>query len=44
MKNINGDEKLKYLTSKIYNKEKLTKDDILSMTFLPLMRGNESRG
>ncbi|MEA5007185.1 DUF4351 domain-containing protein [Clostridium tyrobutyricum] len=44
MKNINGDEKLKYLTSKIHNKEKLTKDDILSMTFLPLMRGSESRG
>ncbi|MBP2032197.1 hypothetical protein J2Z42_000862 [Clostridium algifaecis] len=43
MKNINGDEKLEYLNNKICNKEKLTKDDILSITFLPLMNGEGSK-
>lgn len=38
-----GDEKLEYLKNKIHNKEKLTKEDMMVMTFLPLMRGKESR-
>ncbi|AOZ75154.1 hypothetical protein AC231_02745 [Clostridium pasteurianum] len=43
MINIDGDEKLEYLKNKIQNKEKLTKEDMMVMTFLPLMRGRESR-
>ncbi|MHC6179304.1 DUF4351 domain-containing protein [Clostridium sp. JNZ X4-2] len=44
MKNMNGDERLKYLKNKIYNREKLNYNDILSMTFLPLMSGSGNRG
>lgn len=43
MKNLNGDEKLKYLSEKILKRESLTEQDILSLTFLPLMSGKESK-
>ena len=43
MKNINGDEKLEYLRDKILKSEKLTGEDILTLTFIPLMGGKESR-
>jgi len=43
MKNLDGDEKLKYLENKINNKESLSKEDILTLIFLPLMSGRESR-
>ena len=40
---INGDEKLKYLNEKINNGEKITDNDILTLTFLPLISGKESK-
>lgn len=43
MKCINGDEKLKYLNEKINNGEKITDNDMLTLTFLPLMSGKESK-
>ncbi|MCH3965108.1 MAG: DUF4351 domain-containing protein [Clostridium sp.] len=43
MKNIDGDERIEYLKNKIHNGEKLTYNDILCITFLPLMSGSESR-
>jgi hypothetical protein len=43
MKNINGDEKLAYLRNKIENKEHFTSEDILTLSFIPLMSGSESR-
>ncbi|WP_097028291.1 DUF4351 domain-containing protein [Clostridium peptidivorans] len=43
MKSLNGDEKLEYLREKISKDEKLTGEDILTLTFIPLMNGKESR-
>lgn len=43
MKNINGDEKLEYLNKKITANEKITDNDILTLTFLPLMSSKESK-
>lgn len=43
MKNLDGDEKLKYLKDKIKRKESLTGEDIVILSFIPLMKGKESR-
>jgi hypothetical protein len=43
MKNLNGDEKLEMLKNKIRNKEKLTSDDILTLSFIPLMSSKISK-
>jgi hypothetical protein len=43
MKSLSGDEKLAYLKDKINNKVSLTPEDILTLTFLPLMRSSESK-
>lgn len=43
MKNLNGDEKLEYLRSKINKGEHFTAEDILTLSFIPLMSGKESR-
>lgn len=43
MKDLDGDEKLAYLKQKISNNEHLTGKDILTLSFIPLMRGNENR-
>jgi hypothetical protein len=43
MKALNGDEKYNYLKSKIENNEQLTEEDILNLTFLPLMSGSDNR-
>ncbi|MBE6059474.1 MAG: DUF4351 domain-containing protein [Clostridium sulfidigenes] len=43
MKNLNGDEKLEYLRGKISKGEKLTGEDILTLTFLPLMRSKKNK-
>lgn len=43
MKNLNGDEKLDYLREKISKGKRLTEEDILTLTFIPLMAGKESR-
>lgn len=43
MKNIDGDEKLQYLKSKIERNEQLTGEDIVNLSFIPLMRGKDSR-
>ncbi|GFZ30087.1 hypothetical protein CSC2_06130 [Clostridium zeae] len=43
MKNLNGDEKLEMLKNKIRNNEKLTSDDILTLSFIPLMSSKISK-
>ncbi|GKU24374.1 hypothetical protein CFOLD11_12000 [Clostridium folliculivorans] len=43
MKNLNGDEKLEMLKNKIRNNEKLTSDDILTLSFIPLMSSRISK-
>ncbi len=43
MKNIDGDKKLQYLKSKIARNEQLTGEDIVSLSFIPLMRGKDTR-
>jgi hypothetical protein len=43
MKDLNGDEKLEILQRKINNKDKLTNEDILNLSFLPLMSSKVSR-
>lgn len=43
MKNLNGDEKLQYLRNKIHNKEHITAEDILTLTFIPLMHSSVNR-
>lgn len=43
MKNLDGDEKLKYLRHKITNGEHLSEEDILSLSFVPLMSGKDNR-
>lgn len=43
MKNLDGDEKLNYLKNKIKRKEHLTGEDIVALSFLPLMNGKDSR-
>lgn len=43
MKQFDGDEKLEYLREKIERREKLTNEDILTLTMLPLMSGKGSR-
>lgn len=44
MKNLNGDEKLEFLRNKIKKKERLTGEDILTLSFIPLMFSKESKG
>ena len=44
MKELDGDEKLAYLSDKINNREHLTSADILTLTLAPLMHGKESSG
>ena len=43
MNKIDADEKLSYLEGKIKNGENLNKEDILTLTFLPLMHAKESK-
>ncbi|MBK1809490.1 DUF4351 domain-containing protein [Clostridium sp. YIM B02505] len=43
MKNLNGDEKLEMLKNKIRNNEKLTSEDILTLSFIPLMSSKLSK-
>jgi hypothetical protein len=43
MKDLNGDEKLELLRDKIERKEHLTGEDILTLSFIPLMSSKESR-
>ncbi|AKN29983.1 hypothetical protein Ccar_03700 [Clostridium carboxidivorans P7] len=43
MNNINGDEKYDILKDKIENNEELTDEEILSLTFIPLMKGKLTR-
>ena len=43
MRHLNGDEKLEYLQNKIKKKLSLTNEDILSLTFLPLMKSKSSK-
>ncbi|GCD12545.1 DUF4351 domain-containing protein [Clostridium tagluense] len=43
MNNIDGDEKYNYLKNKIDNNEELTNEEILSLTFIPLMKGKLTR-
>ncbi|GKU24278.1 DUF4351 domain-containing protein [Clostridium folliculivorans] len=43
MKNLNGDEKLQMLKNKIRNKEKLDSEDILTLSFIPLMKSKISK-
>lgn len=42
MKKLNGDEKYKDLCNKIENNQMLLEEDILNLTFLPLMSGSDS--
>jgi predicted transposase/invertase (TIGR01784 family) len=43
MKNLDGDRKLEYLKRKIENKEHLTDEDILNLSFIPLMKTKMSK-
>ena len=43
MKKLDGDEKLEYLQNKILKGENLTGEDILTLSFIPLMSGKSSR-
>lgn len=43
MNSINGDEKYDILKDKIENNEELTDEEILSLTFIPLMKGKLTR-
>jgi hypothetical protein len=43
MKNLDGDEKLEMLKNKIRNNEKLTSEDILTLSFIPLMSSKLSK-
>ena len=43
MKDLNGDQKLEMLQNKIKRKEHLTGEDILTLSFIPLMSSKESR-
>ena len=43
MKNLDGDKKLEYLKNKIENGESLSGEDIVTLSFIPLMKGKESR-
>ena len=42
-KNIDGDEKQEKLKRKIYENKQLTSEDILTLTFLPLMKSKRSK-
>ena len=44
MVNIDGDEKYKNLKNKIDNGKELTINDIVTLTFIPLMKSNLSKG
>ncbi|MBU3191506.1 hypothetical protein K9O30_19670 [Clostridium bowmanii] len=43
MNNIDGDEKYNYLKNKIDNNEELTNEEVLGLTFIPLMKGKLTR-
>jgi len=43
MNNIDGDEKYDYLKNKIDNNQELTNEEVLSLTFIPLMKGKLTR-
>ena len=43
MKDLNGDEKLEYLSEKIEKGKTLTEEDILTLTLLPLMDSKKSK-
>jgi hypothetical protein len=42
MKDLNGDERLKTVEDKIINRQKLLPEDMLNLSFVPLMRGSEN--
>lgn len=44
MRELDGDEKLEYLRNKISIGEHLSGKDILTLSFIPLMKGKESKG
>ena len=43
MNSIDGDKKLDYLNNKIHNNEVLTKQDILTLVFLPIMNSTQNK-
>jgi len=43
MNSIDGDEKYNYLKNKIDNNEELTNEEVLGLTFIPLMKGKLTR-
>jgi len=43
MKKLNGDEKLEYMQNKIIRGEELTAEDIITLSFIPLMNGEGTR-
>lgn len=43
MNSIDGDKKLDYISKKIYNNEVLTKHDILTLVFLPIMNSTKNK-
>lgn len=43
MNSIDGDKKLEYLSNKIHNNEILTKQDILALVFLPIMKSAKDK-
>jgi hypothetical protein len=44
MSNIDGDENYRYLKDKIIKGEPLTNEDIMKLTFIPLMRTDKDKG
>ncbi|MEQ8156703.1 MAG: hypothetical protein ABRQ25_17815 [Clostridiaceae bacterium] len=43
MKSLDGDERLEYLRNKIAKEEHLSDEDIVNLTFMPLMRSKEDK-
>lgn len=43
MSNLDGDEKYQYLENKIESNEELTKEDVVVLTFIPLMKSKRKR-
>ncbi|OOM78314.1 hypothetical protein CLPUN_19230 [Clostridium puniceum] len=43
MKNFNGDEKLQTIEYKVNNNTELTQQDIMTLSFIPLMRSKKSK-
>lgn len=43
MKSLDGDEKLEYLKEKILDGQHLSDEDVVNLTFIPLMRSKENK-